>query len=326
MAERDFYKTLGVARTASEAEIRKAYKNLARKHHPDKNPGDAKAEEKFKEIAHASDVLLHKKKRQLYDEFGEMGLKEGFNADAFRQYRAAGQARDSGFGGGVRDISDLEDLLGGLRGAGGSRGGFGGFQDFIGGETVQELFRRGGGRGPRQQPKSELVSEITLEFIEALRGGEREIQLSLPGESEPRLLKVRFPQGIKDGGQIRLRGQGLNGGDVVLKVRVDEHPFLKREGDDLLLQLPVTVGEAYAGAKVPVPTLDGDVSLALPRGAKSGSKLRLRGKGVPRAEGAGDLIVTILVRLPEARNEELDKAVAELERHYGESPRANIKF
>jgi curved DNA-binding protein len=325
MAERDFYKSLGVARTASEADIRKAYKNLARKYHPDKNPGDVKAEEKFKEVSHARDVLLNKKKRQLYDEFGEMGLKEGFNPDAFRQYRSA-QSRDAGFGG-ARDISDLEDLLGGLRGGAG-RGGFGGFQDFIGGETVQELFRRGArGGGARQQPpRSELVSEISLDFIEALRGGEREVQLSLPGEAEPRLLKVRFPPGIKDGGQIRLRGQGLNGGDVVLKVHVGEHPFLKREGDDLLLQLPVTVGEAYNGAKVPVPTLDGEVSLALPRGAKSGAKLRLRGKGVPRADGAGDLIVTVLIRLPDTRDEETDKAVVELERHYTESPRTAIKL
>jgi DnaJ-class molecular chaperone len=323
MAERDFYKVLGVPRTATEAEIRKAYKNLARKHHPDKNPGDAKAEDKFKEVAHASDVLLNKKKRALYDEFGEMGLKEGFNPDAFRQYRTA-QSAEGGFGGG-RGIGDLEDLLNGLRGAGG-RSGFGGFQDFMGGETVQELFRRGGRADRRESPPSELISEISLGFVEALRGGEREILLSLPGEAEPRVLKVRFPPGIKDGGQIRLRGQGLNGGDVVLKVHVGEHPLLKRDGDDLLMQLPVTVGEAYFGGKVPVPTLDGEVSLALPRGAKSGAKLRLRGKGVPRGDGAGDLIVTVLIRLPEGQNEELDKIASQLETHYKENPRAGIKL
>ena len=324
MAERDFYKILGVPRTASEADIRKAYRNLARKHHPDKNPGDAKAEEKFKEVSQASDVLLNKKKRQLYDEFGEIGLKEGFNADAFRQYRSA-QA-GGGFGG-ARGFGDIEDLLNGLRGAGG-RGGFTGFQDFMGGDTVQELFRRGakgGGRRPSEQP-SELVSEINLAFLEALRGGEREILLSLPGETEPRSLKVRFPPGIKDGGQIRLRGQGIRGGDVVLKVHVDEHPLLKREGDDLHLQLPVTVGEAYRGGKVAVPTLDGEVSLTLPRGARSGAKLRLRGKGVPRGEGAGDLIVTLLIRLPEGQNTELDRIVGELDQHYKEDPRSGMKF
>src|ERR1700753_1860967 len=147
MAERDFYKILGVPKTASESDIRKAYKALARKYHPDKNPGDKAAEEKFKAVAHARDVLLNKKKRQLYDEFGEIGLKEGFNPDAFRQYRGGGAgAGPGGFGGfgGSRDLNDLEELLGGLRGAGFGRssGGFSGFTDFMGGETVQELFRR----------------------------------------------------------------------------------------------------------------------------------------------------------------------------------------
>jgi curved DNA-binding protein len=320
MAERDFYKVLGVPRTASEAEIPKAYKSLARKYHPDKNPGNAQAEERFKEIAHASDVLQNKKKRQLYDEFGEMGLKEGFNPDTFRQYRGGQGGGAGGFG--TADLGDLEDLLGGLRGSAGGRG-FGGFQDFMGGEAVQELFRRSG-RG--RAPKSELNSEITLGFIEELRGGEREVLLSMPGESQPRVLKVRFPPGVKDGGQIRLRGQGLNGGDLVLKIHVDEHPLLRREGDDLLLQLPVTVGEAYNGAKIAVPTLDGDVSLTLPRGANSGQKLRLRGKGVPRGDGAGDLIVTVLIRVPDDRSEELDRLVEQVETHYKEDVRANIKL
>jgi curved DNA-binding protein len=323
MAERDFYKSLGVARTASEAEIRKAYKALARKFHPDKNPGNAQAEEKFKEVSQASDVLLNKKKRQLYDEFGEVGLKDGFNPDTFRQYRA--RQSDPGFGGG-RDLGDLEDLLGGLRGAGGrGGGGFGGFQDFMGGEAVQELFRRNS-RGSRPAHKPELVSEIALEFVEALRGGEREILLTIPGESEPRVLKVRFPAGMKEGGQIRLRGQGLNGGDVVLKVHVQEHPYFKVEGDDLLLQMPVTVGEAYRGGKIQVPTLDGDVTLTLPRGAKSGAKLRLRGKGVPKGEGAGDLIVTVVIRLPDGQDEEIDRLVGELDAFYRENVRAGIKF
>jgi curved DNA-binding protein len=332
MAERDFYTILGVPRTATEAEIRKAYKNLARKYHPDRNQGDKKAEEKFKDISHASDVLLNKKKRQLYDEFGEIGLKEGFNPDTYRQYRSAASGAASGSAG-FRDLSDLEELLGGLRGAAGGRGagGFGGFQDFMGGEAVQELFRRGRAQSPssssRPPPqRSELVSEITLEFVEALRGGEREILLSIPGETDPRMLKVRFPAGIKDGGQIRLRGQGINGGDVVLKVHVTEHAYFKVEGDDLLLQLPVTIGEAYRGGKIPVPTPAGEVSLTLPKGAKSGAKLRLRGKGIPRGDTAGDLIVTILIRLPEAQNEELDRVTAEIDKFYKENPRAGIKL
>lgn len=322
MAERDFYKVLGVPRTASESDIRKAYKTLARKYHPDKNPGNAAAEEKFKDVAHARDVLLNKKKRQLYDEFGELGLKEGFNPDAFRQYRGAGE----GAGGGFRDLSDLEDLLGGLRGAGFGRSGspFSGFQDFMGGETVQELFR--GRRGSVKVPKQELMSEVTLAFAEALRGGEREILLAIPGEEEPRALRVRFPAGVKDGGQIRLREQGIEGGDVVLKIHVEEHPFLRREGDDLHLILPITVGEAYRGAKVSVPTLDGEVSLTVPKGSKSGAKLRLRGKGVPKPSGAGDLIVTLQIRLPEGSDPELDQAIERIESSYGENVRSSIKI
>lgn len=326
MSERDFYKILGVPRTATEAEIRKAYKALARKYHPDKNPGDKGAEEKFKDISHARDVLLNKKKRDLYDEFGELGLKEGFNPESFRQYRSAG----GGFGGaGPRDLSDLEDLLGGLRGAGfgGSRGGFGGFHDFVGGETVQELFRQRSRGGARQSPKSEVVSEVTLGFIEALRGGEREILLAVPGEHDPRSLRVRLPAGVKDGGQIRLRGKGINGGDVVLKIHVESHPLLRREGDDLHMVLPVTVGEAYRGGKINVPTLEGDVSLTLPKGTKSGAKLRLRGKGVSKAEGAaGDLIVTVQIRLPDAESEAAAKAIDALEELYGDNPRSGLRI
>lgn len=320
MADRDFYKVLGVPRTATETEIRKAYRNLARKFHPDKNPGNAQAEEKFKAVAHASDILLNKKKRELYDEFGEIGLKEGFNPDAYRQYRGVG-----GMGGGGREVTDFEDLLNGLRGAGGARGGpaggFGGFQDFMGGEAVQELFRRGAKGRSRA---ADVVSEITLGFVEAMRGGEREIQLGIPGEPAPRQLKVRIPPGVKDGGQIRLRGQGIEGGDAVLKIRVEEHEVFRRDGDDLQLSLPITVGEAYFGAKVTIPTLAGDVSLTVPKAAKSGSKLRLRGKGVPKSDGAGDLIVMLMIRLPDA-NDDVEKQVRELEKHYTGDVRSDIK-
>jgi curved DNA-binding protein len=171
-----------------------------------------------------------------------------------------------------------------------------------------------------------VTSEITLGFLEALRGGEREIRLVIPGESEERSIKLRVPAGVKEGGQIRLRGQGINGGDVVLKIHVDSHPLLRREGDDLHETVPVTVGEAYRGAKISVPTLDGEVSLTVPRGAKSGTKLRLRGKGVPRSEGAGDLIVTIQIRLPDVESEAAEQAVDELEKLYGTSPRAGLKL
>lgn len=320
MAERDFYKTLGVPRTASESEIRKAYKNLARKYHPDKNPGDKQAEERFKAVAHASDVLLNKKKRDLYDEFGEVGLKDGFNPDAFRQYRSGSSAS-------ARDITDFEDLLNGLRGAGrGGPAGFGGFQDFMGGEAVQELFRRGGAKQKRSN-RADVVSEITLGFVEAMRGGEREIQLLVPGEGGARTMKVRIPAGVKDGGQIRLRGQGIDGGDAVLRIHVEDHEHFRRSGDDLILELPVTAGEAYSGAKVSVPTLDGEVSLTIPKGSRSGRKLRLRGKGAAKPDGAqGDMIVTLMIQLPTETSADVERLVKELESHYDGSPRTGLKL
>lgn len=320
MSERDFYKILGVPRTASEAEIRKAYRNLARKHHPDRNPGNKQAEERFKEIGQAGDVLLHKKKRELYDEFGEMGLKEGFNPDAFRQYRAHG-----GAGPGSGSIPDFEDLFGGMRGGGGGfpGGGFG-FSGF--GGSVEDILRGARRRQQQEQrrPKPELVSELSLPFVDALRGGEHMLHLDVPGEGR-RELRVRIPAGVKDGGQIRLRGQGIEGGDLVVKIHVEDHPFFRREDDNLLLALPVTVGEAYGGAKIAVPTLEGEVTLTVPKGAKSGAKLRLRGKGVKSGDRVGDLIVTLLVRLPD-EDDEATKLVQELEKKYRESPRAGIKL
>jgi DnaJ-class molecular chaperone len=159
-----------------------------------------------------------------------------------------------------------------------------------------------------------------------MRGGEREIQLGIPGEPAPRIMKVRIPPGVRDGGQIRLRGQGIAGGDAVLKIRVEEHPFFRRDADDLLLNLPVTVGEAYFGAKVSVPTLDGEVSLTVPKGAQSGTKLRLRGKGVPKSDGAGDLIVTLMVRLPDTRDDETEERMRELEKKYEKPVRGEIKL
>ncbi|HEX7481149.1 MAG TPA: J domain-containing protein [Polyangiales bacterium] len=318
MSEHDFYGTLGVPRTASEGEIRKAYRALARKFHPDKNPGNKQAEERFKDIAHASEVLLNKRKRELYDEFGEIGLKEGFNVDTARQSRRYQGARGSGGSG-----PNLEDLFGGR--GGGWTGGTDGFQDFMGGSGVEELFRRAGRRQPRQEPPPELVSELKLGFTEALRGGERELQLGIPGEAAPRVLKVRIPAGVKDGGQIRLRNQGMAGGDLVLKISVGEHPHFRRDGDDLLLNLPITVAEAYRGAKIAVPTLDGEVTLTVPKGAKGGAKLRLRGKGVPKGgQEAGDLIVTLQIRLPEGEDEAVDHLIGELEAKYASSPRSNI--
>ncbi len=317
MAERDLYEILGVARGASEKEIRKAYRELARKYHPDRNPGDKAAEERFKEAGYANEILGKTEKRKLYDEFGEVGLREGFNPEAYRRYQQG--ARDGERVGGFSGFVSLEDLLSQM-GVRGGRGRVGSVEDLFGEQGGETVFGRNArGRG-RARPR-DVVSEVALEFADAVRGSEREIGLQMPGEAA-RTIKVRIPPGVRDGGKIRLRGQGHEGGDLVLHVHVKEHPFFTREGDDLRLELPVTVGEAYHGAKVQVPTPEGAVSVKVPKGVRGGTKLRLRGKGVRHGSSVGDLIVQVQIVLPEAAG--LDDAVKSVEAAYDGPVRKDI--
>jgi curved DNA-binding protein len=316
MTSRDLYEVLGVPRSATEQQIRKAYRDLARKNHPDRNPGNKQAEERFKEASYASEVLLNKEKRRLYDEFGEQGLREGFNPDAYRQYvRNAEARRAAGGGGGFGSLEDLLNQVGAARGgSGGGRVNWGrGVEDLFGAD-VSEVF---GGR--QRARRRDVVSDVTISFMDAVRGGEHELSVQVAGSAEPRTMRVRVPPGARDGGRIRLRGQGVDGGDLVLRVHVTPHPFFRREGDDLHLELPVTVGEAFHGAKVQVPTPDGPVALRIPKGARGGRKLRLRGKGVRHGESVGDLIAQLQVVLPEA--EGIAEAVDTIEKAYGESVR-----
>lgn len=308
MAERDLYEILGVARSATDKEIRAAYRELARKNHPDRNPGDAAAEERFKEASYASDVLLNKEKRKLYDEFGEIGLREGFNAEAYRRYKSG--AASGGGAPGSFGFGNLEDLFGAR---GGGSAGWG--HEFFGGDVVDAIFGRAGGR--RASPRSDVVSEVWIEFVEAVKGVEKELTLQL-SRGEQRTLKVRIPRGVADGGKVRLRGQGIDGGDLVLEVHVRPHPHFRREGNDLLLDLPITVREAFEGARVDVPTPDGPVSLSVPKGSDGGRRLRLRGKGVGRGTKTGDLIVTLRIVLPKA-SEAAAEAVARLGESYEEA-------
>lgn len=302
MKDQDLYALLGVSRSASADEIKKAYRKLARKYHPDRNPGDKPAEEKFKDISFAADVLGDKDKRKLYDEFGTQGLREGFNADAARAYQSWGGRGNAGHAGGGQPV-DFEELFGRAGRGQGRRGpqqpNFVGMDDLFGG-VMDGIFGRAGSKQPSDN-KQDLVSDIQVSFVEALRGVEKTLTFRIPGESSDRTLQVRIPAGVTDGGRVRLKRQGVDGGDLVLNVHVGAHPQFKRDGADLLLELPVTVGEAFRGAKVPVPTLEGEVSLRIPPGVKSGAKLRLRGKGAPAGKDkpAGDLIVQIMIRLPD---------------------------
>lgn len=281
----NFYQELGVSRTATDEEIRDAYKKLAVKYHPDRNPDDAACEAKFKAVNQAHTVLGDKEKRRLYDQFGEHGLREGFNANAAR-----GRGRSPfGSGGG------FDDIFG---------GGGGGIGDLFG-----DVFRRGG-RPTRGQ---DVVAVARVDFASALRG--TQVSVNVPGGAGE--VTVRIPPGAGNGDKLRVSGRGAQGmggpsGDLVIEVKVLAHPHFEREGLDLTLEMPISAAEAYLGSKIRVPTLDGGVSLTVPAGTQSGQTLRLKGKGVRRKNKVGDLYVRFLIRLPKAQSENVRNAVRAL--------------
>ncbi len=325
----DFYSTLGVARGASGPEIKKAYRKLARELHPDRNPDDTAAEERFKRVSRAYEALRDPKKRKLYDEFGEEGLREGFDAKRARAYKQ--WSSDQGSGGGPNWGSQFEDLFRGRQaGAGGAvnlediLGGMGGgFSDIFGG--------RQSARGAQAQaPETEASMELS--FKEALEGGERTLQIA-DGSGGTRSIRARFPPGVRDGSKLRLRGQGRSfrgePGDLVLTIEVAPHPHFSREGDDLHVTVPLTLSEACLGSKIEVPTPTGNVSLTIPAGTQGGSKMRLKGRGAPipskNAKGKrGDLYVHLQIRVPKELREEDRKAIEKIE--YDEDPRGNLAF
>jgi DnaJ-class molecular chaperone len=321
MADRDFYEVLGVSRDASPEEIKKVYRKLARELHPDRNPDDKESEERFKDVSAAYSVLSDEEKRKLYDQFGEMGLREGFDPEA---YQAATEGA-AGFGG-----FDFGDIFGAGGQVQGGRGGGGHFEF-----NLEDLF---GGAGPRRgayvrapQKGAELHSEMTVDFRDALLGCTRELSLrSAEGE---RTLKVRIPAGVRNDGKIRLRGQGglgINGGpagDLVLKVKVRKHPYFSMRGKQLHVRVPVTPLEAYRGAKVNVPTPEGSVQLSIPAGSQNGSKLRLRGKGIEsKGKPRGDLIAHLEVVLPKKHSEEVEEALKTVQDAFDEDPREGLEL
>lgn len=316
MAEQDLYAVLGVPRGADAETIKKAFRAQALKHHPDRNPGNKKAEESFKAVNHAHEVLSDPKKRKLYDDFGEMGLREGFNADAYRQWQAAGAGGGPGGAVGFEDFfagaagnPDMADLFGQFfQGGGGGRG-----SPFGGG-------RRGPPRG------RDLESEVTIDLPLAVRGGE--VSLKVRGES----IRVRIPAGAKAGTRLRIAGKGIPApggtpGDLVLDVKVEAHPWFWIEEDDLHVRLPVSLVEAWRGTKVTVPTPAGEVTLRVPPHTAHGAKLRLRGKGVPGTakREPSDLMVHIEVAaLPETP--ETEEAMKVLETVQPTAPRDDLRF
>lgn len=290
------YTTLGVATTASAAEIKKAFRKLAKEYHPDAHPGDAKAEAKFKAVSSAWEVLGDADKRKLYDEFGEESLHTGFDAGRAREHRAWAGGEGSGFRGG-----------GGVSGGGFPGGGGFDFNDILSQMSGQ------GGRGQRRRaPGADFLARVNVSFLDAIKGTELTFNLPLPDSPS---VTVRLPAGAQDGERLKVVGQGAPGptgerGNLVLEVHVQPHPFFRRDGVDLSLDVPLTVAEAYGGADIEVPTPGGRVRVHVPPQTVSGAKLRLKGKGVRRQQTTGDLFVHLQVQMPDVGDEAFALAAA----------------
>jgi molecular chaperone DnaJ len=371
MPTNDLYATLGVSKSASTAEIKKAYRKLARRYHPDVNPGSKASEEKFKQISEAHDILSDTEKRKAYDEFGMESLRAGFDpgqARAYEQFRARQGAQEQPSGG---------------------FGGYGRFEDILG-----DLFGESARPGP--QPGLDSEAEVELDFLDAVRGVSRDISIDRSescsacggtgndptAESQcteclgkgrvqvgqgpvafsrpcPRCggsgristrscqtcggrghttkrerLHVRIPAGVDTGSRVRVAGKGLPGraggppGDLYLVIRVRPHPLLERRGDDLHLDVPITVGEGVYGSTITVPTPSGDVRLKVPAGSQSGKLLRMRGRGVAalKGGGSGDLYVRLMVQVPSDESEKLRDAVQAIDAAYEGDLRVGLRL
>jgi DnaJ-class molecular chaperone len=287
----DPYQELGVARGASADEIRRAFRKLAKQHHPDANQGDKTAEERFKRISAAFDLLGDADKRKKFDA-GEIDADgretmRGFSGgNPFGQGGGAGGFRQGDFEG-----VDLGDILGEMFGARGGRAGPGG----------------GFGGGFPPQRGSDMRARVEIELEDAIKGGKQRIAFA-----DGRTLEVNIPKGAIDGQMLRLKGQGAPGragpGDAIIEIALRPHPVFRREGDNLVMDLPVSVPDAVLGGKVEAPTPEGPVTLNVPAGSNSGSTLRLRGRGLPGAQGRrGDLMARLMVTLPDRPDAELTK-------------------
>jgi len=375
---KDLYEILGVKKSASEEEIKKAYRKLARKWHPDVNPGKKEAEHKFKEISQAYDCLGNKEKRRLYDEFGEEGLRTGFDAEKARQYQQWGsfqqQAREGG-GEPFGRYQRYEDIFGDLFGSGG-------------GPSEPGAATAGAGR--------DIEHEMTIDLVSALRGFETDLAMQKPGAcaacdgkgTDPKTamstctacggsgrlnvaqgpmqftkvcprckghgqvgrpcrqcggsgqvmgretIRVTIPQGVKEGSKVRVAGKGEPGfyggppGDLYLIIHIEPHPLLRREEDNLHMDVPVTVREAILGGTITIPTAEGEVNLKVPPGSQSGQTLKLKGKGAMnlKTKQRGDLMVKLIVKVPKTDDREILEAVRKMDRYYEEDVRRSLRL
>ncbi len=316
MAEKDYYDILGVKKTATDDEIKKAYRALAKKFHPDKNKGNKDAEAKFKELSEAYAVLSDKEKRQQYDRLGREAFH--FPGGAGGPFGRGGANPFAGF-----DFSEFTRAGGPGSGARtytrSRRAGGGGFTDIF-----SDLFGGGGAAGFQAEPErgGDVEAEVTIDFRDAVLGTTMELSIGRGGA--PETVKVKIPEGVRDGQRIRIRGKGQPGidggpsGDVNLLVHVRPHPFFERDGDDIRIELPITVAEAVRGAEVEVPTIHGPMRARIPAGTQGGQTFRISGKGVKK----GNHYYRVIVHVPK---EAPADAVDQLEAAYDTNPRANLK-
>lgn len=298
---KDYYESLGVNKSASEGDIKSAYRKLARQFHPDRNPGDKAAAERFKEIQQAYDVLGDKKKKEQYDQFGpgfeNMGASGG-GPGGFHWGTSGGP-------GGYQNVdpaafqSIFEQMMGG-----------GGFGDFS--TTGPNMGRKGRSRN-RKVPQ-DVEQSIQVDFLTAAKGGSVDLGR----------IKVDIPAGFPDGKKLRLRGQGENGGDLYVVVHVKPHAYFRRDGQDIILDVPLTVSEAGLGCKLDVPTLEGTVTITVPPGTSSGQRLRIRGMGLPGSSGKGDQYCEMKIVIPKSVSAKARQLLEELAKLEPQEPRSHL--
>ena len=314
MNTEDLYKILGIERGAKKEEIKRAYRKLARKLHPDRNKNDKKAEEQFKKVSAAYAVLGDDEKRSLYDKYGIDGLRDGFDPNMWRHYGGGGQR---GFGNQNRSEE---------RGFGGFE--FGGFQGFGAMEDIFENLFGGRGRTRRNRENawnkekkgSNVTSTLEVELMDIIHG--KELQIIVPIKEERRQLKVKIPQGIGEGKNIRLKEQGAKSesggpaGDLILEIKMRKDRNYERRGDDLYKKEKITVGEAYSGIAKKMETPWGEIKMTIPKGTQGGSTMRIKGKGIKRGNTQGDLYIQIAITIPTNREEKTKEAIERLEECY----------
>lgn len=322
----DYYDILGVGRNASDADIKKAYRRLAKKHHPDRNRGDKSAEGKFKRIQEAYEVLSNKEKRARYDQFGRAGVGRVVDTGSGTQYTWGG--------GSSVNIDDLEDLFTAFSQGSGTSGGASVFDQIFGG--ARRRGRAGGpGRASGAAPPArgrDVERRVKLTLEQAVRGATVEIDRSLGGKKRDSL-SIKIPPNVNPNQRIRLQGQGVPGrnggppGDLYIVCDVLAHPYFRREGRDIFVDLPLSVPEALLGCKVDVPTLHGPITVTIPPCTSGGSKLRLRGKGVTTAgDPHGDQYVVVRIVAPAALTEAQQAMIRKLADELNEDPRSRAQW